>query len=225
MNIYGYLAFHFFILLSLVVAKRLYPKFVTPSFRTFIVPTTLAMFPLLIFDHLVTNWFWSFNSNYILPIPKIGAIPIEEFLFFFIVSFALLTIVENLKKKKIFFKKNLETAKILLFSLFIGSIVISIVSMYLNWWYTSSMAIWLSVLLIIISQYSFSQKVWFWTLLLLTIILTTIFNMYLTALPIVVYNNTVKSNLLIGTIPIEDYLFGTIMLFSLILTHHDKIEA
>jgi lycopene cyclase domain-containing protein len=42
----------------------------------------------------------------------------------------------------------------------------------------------------------------------LTIIMTGIFNSYLTSRPVVEYNREVMSNIRVGTIPIEDFGYG-----------------
>ena len=39
-------------------------------------------------------------------------------------------------------------------------------------------------------------------------LLTTVFNLYLTARPIVIYNEALKTNLNLWTIPLEDYILG-----------------
>ncbi len=52
-----------------------------------------------------------------------------------------------------------------------------------------------------------------WILLLLLMIMTTIFDYYLTRMPIVGYNEAAISGVKIGTIPIEDYAYTIVLAF------------
>ena len=52
-----------------------------------------------------------------------------------------------------------------------------------------------------------------WLLLLVLVIMTTIFNTYLTRLPIVGYNQDALLGLKVGTIPVEDYAYTVVLAF------------
>lgn len=52
-----------------------------------------------------------------------------------------------------------------------------------------------------------------WLLLGVLVIMTTIFNTYLTRLPIVRYNQDALLGLKVGTIPIEDYAYTLVLAF------------
>jgi lycopene cyclase domain-containing protein len=51
----------------------------------------------------------------------------------------------------------------------------------------------------------------FWLFLGITLGLTLIFNGYLTWRPVVIYNLKLKTNLLIWTVPMEDFIYGLIL--------------
>jgi lycopene cyclase domain-containing protein len=58
----------------------------------------------------------------------------------------------------------------------------------------------------------------------LVILLTLIFNGYLTARPIVTYNNFLKTNLNIYTVPLEDVIYGLALIFWVIMIYEKLIE-
>jgi lycopene cyclase domain-containing protein len=82
------------------------------------------------------------------------------------------------------------------------------------------MFFWMTLAMGIASYYRFISQLGFWLLMVLTFILTSFFNMYLTSLPIVVYNTTIKSGIYLGTIPIEDFVFAALMLTNLMVVTH-----
>ena len=48
---------------------------------------------------------------------------------------------------------------------------------------------------------------------------TAIFNYYLTARPVVLYSRSVKTNILIGPIPAEDFVYGVVFIISVIILY------
>lgn len=48
---------------------------------------------------------------------------------------------------------------------------------------------------------------------------TALFNYYLTARPVVQYNRSVKTNILIGPIPAEDFVYGVVFIISVIILY------
>ena len=58
--------------------------------------------------------------------------------------------------------------------------------------------------------------------LIIIFLLTLIFNGYLTARPVVIYNPEVITNLRIGTIPIEDMIYGLVLIIGLITIYENK---
>jgi lycopene cyclase domain-containing protein len=218
---FSYLLFHIVIVASLFVSKFLYKPMKLPLFEKVWKVIALGSAPLLLLDLAVTDWFWWFAESKILPLPKVLSIPVEEFLFFVTVPYALLTLHENLATIPTFNKQILSNKgvplMVLLFGLwgtFLGAV---------GWLYTASMCVLLSLSLIIASRYTFVKTVRFVVVLGLALLLTAIFNMYLTAVPIVLYDVTLKSNLLLGTIPFEDFLFGTILVIHLFIAKQTTI--
>lgn len=205
---FAYLQFHLVIIGSLFISKLFYKSMVFISVKKYlqILP---VIFTFIIWDILVTDVWWSFNPQYIVGLNSVLnlPIPIEEVSFFFVVPFALLTFVENLKQMKIMQSKNetkflnvaLRVAK--LFSLIIGYY-----SFINSWWYTFVIS-----LLLLFTDFSALKKVWVQTGFYFLLFTTFIFNYYLTYLPIVLYTQEYKSNILIGTIPVEDFGYAIVL--------------
>lgn len=175
-----------------------------------IIPTCIAFLlvslPYIIWDAFVTNWWWEFSEIYILG-TYLGPLPIEEVLFFGVVPWSCLVIWVNLHKNI----SGAFDAKVDQFLAAFGAILLCY-SLFESWWYSAAIAMGV-VCFALGSAYNYQwlrQKA---SVLFLTITfgLTCVFNGYLTARPIVIYNETVKSNLNLGSIPAEDIVYGLIL--------------
>ena len=155
---------------------------------------------------------WSFNENYITGI-KLFNLPIEEVLFFFAVPYCCLFIYEcirfyfpNLKRRKIadtilktiaiilliagiiFYKKLYTSATFLLTEIFIACIYL-----FKKWFKDFDAALFLVSYIIILLPFF-------------------VVNGLLTAIPVVLYDNTQNLGLRAGTIPIEDIFYGMLLI-------------
>jgi lycopene cyclase domain-containing protein len=176
-----------------------------------IIPVALIF---VLVDFIVINWFWYFNPKYILGI-RLFEVPLEELLFFIIIPFSCLSIWVNLKSKI----KGEVTLKYLgYFSLFI--FLISLWGAYYQKYYTF-IIFFIFFAFILLTKNKKVQKTWVY-IIPLTLILTFIFNLYLTARPIVLYNPSVISGLKIITIPMEDFVYGLILIISTIYIYEYK---
>lgn len=225
-----YLIFNLLIISSLFLANFFYKKMLFPQTKTaFNAIAPVALF-FIIWDILVTNHWWFFNPKHNLGIYLFN-LPIEEIMFFFTVPFACITLWVNLKninKNKKFkflendFIKNKDTkifyiAITIMFLLFIVN-ALHFGDLNSNKEYTLTV---LSLFFITFLNDYFSnlflfKKIKFLIFILIVIILTTIFNGYLTMRPVVIYNTQVKTDLLVYTIPIEDYFYGLILIINII---------
>jgi len=68
------------------------------------------------------------------------------------------------------------------------------------------------------------NKYYFYYFLSIVFFLTFFFNGYLTARPIVIYNNLLKTNINIFTIPIEDFIYG-LALISFVVIIFEKLTS
>lgn len=174
----------------------------------------------VLWDALVVNYFWFFNPYYITGFSIFG-LPVEELLFFISVPLGCLLLWVNYKKyfKKIVF--NNFSIFLIFFNLFAALIAI-----YFSKFYTGSVAlVFLAVLLldIFLKTFLFRKGSFVTFVFGLVNVLTFIFNLYLTARPVVLYNTQLKTNFNIITIPVEDFLFG-MALISLIIIIYEKLD-
>jgi len=215
-----YLIFNGIIVLFPLIAKLLYKKSLLPRFYSALGAISIAAVPFLLFDNLVTGYFWSFNLRYILGL-RIGSLPVEEMLFFFTVPFSCLFLWVNWKQMFERRKNTIYRATpyiILAFSL-LGAIYLSVLGKY----YTASVFCMMVLMVLIdirLKTKLFTQGV-FLVYLCTINAFTLVFNFYLTARPIVLYEGIYKVGLMVLTIPIEDFIFG-IALISLVIMLYEK---
>lgn len=226
---FAYLAFHGVVVGSILIGKLLYHPLKLPKLSSALPVSLLAMLPLILLDIGVTGYFWDFSPEFVLPLPRLLHLPIEEWFFFITVPYGLLVLEKNLDSNQKFqtvisqleIKHNAYLST--LFLLAVTGIFVWISVSY-HWSYTTVMLLGFSAsLFFAILFLKHSLKI-LGVMLLLTLLLTTIFNMYLTALPIVTYAPDLKSGLMVGTIPIEDFLFGGIMIVNLAIAQKILIK-
>lgn len=166
----------------------------------------LVSVPFIIWDIWATgSGHWSFNSNYILG-PELMGVPLEEWLFFITVPFAM---IYTWGVVKIYISdKPAPLAWPFLGFGIIGGLSIW---MLLNNWsngYTRSAAIAALITVCIGLFIGLSFTVRFWTFQIILLSLFLIFNSVLTSLPIIIYGVDAIIGLRVGTIPVEDLFFG-----------------
>ena len=217
--IYEYLLFNLFVISGpLLVFFWKKPGIVRPDFKPLFVTIFLAGIFFAAYDQLVVNYFWSFNDKYITGI-FLFSLPLEEVLFFITVPFACLLLWVNYRKhlsEKIFPKFAtylLATVLILVPFFFLAGKIYS----------GSVLLVFLGVIVadFLLKTKLFSSRIFIIFIFLITNVLTFIFNLYLTARPIVIYNEIVKTNINIISIPIEDFVFG-MALIALTLIIYEK---
>jgi lycopene cyclase domain-containing protein len=190
----------------------------------------IVMIPFLIWDILVTGTHWQFNPYYTLKI-KIFGLPPGEWLFFISVPFACLFIwqiivthYEDNQKKNSIFKNilsvsyshnhNTNIIKKTLFKLFPYLIILlGLIALYS--YHTgkdySGLAITVSLMTILLDfflrTYLLLQMKTYFYLAAITVLIF-FFNGYLTARPVVIYNKSYLWNIHLGSIPIEDFIYG-----------------
>lgn len=170
----------------------------------------------IVWDIAVTGIFWNFNTAYILG-PHIGGVPFEEVLFFITVPFACLLLWVNWGRVHDNTNERALVPKLLL----LISIAITIWSVQASWYYTAivSVVLALTIVLDYICRIRIFWKSQFHSFSLVVIFLTFVFNLYLTSRPVVLYNNVMKSNLNILTIPIEDFVYGLVLISCVIILY------
>lgn len=209
----NYLIFNLIILFLPLISYFFYKNMYFPKFFPFIISIILSAFLFIIHDIKVNNKWWSFNNKYIIGL-KIFNLPVEEYLFFIVISFSCLVIWENLK---IFSINYSFISIILIFLIFF----VYFNSRKLNREYTK-FVIFTNIILIFLDKILkinlFLNPI-FNIYILIIFFLTLFFNYYLTKKPIVVYNEKYNSGKKILTIPIEDFFYGINFIYLLTISY------
>lgn len=173
----------------------------------FILPAILitgAVF--LIWDLLFVKLdVWSFNPDYLVGIYLWG-LPLEEILFFLTVPYACVFIYECLN---VYFPKNhLQKYSLALSNLFLGLSIAMLFFGYQKWYTLINFGFLLVVLFVVEyvnARFRFMYR--FYRAYLVSLIPFYIVNGFLTAIPVVIYNNNENLSFRVGTIPFEDHFY------------------
>lgn len=179
----------------------------------------------IVWDSYFTQWgMWSFNEKYISGIHYFG-LPLEEILFFFVVPYCCVFIYECIRC----YFPLLKNAGWGDPALKILAIVAGITG--IGFWqksYTQSTFIFLSIaiLLFFILRKYFRELNTSLFLVSYAVILLPflIVNGFLTAIPVVLYNNTENLGARIYSIPFEDVFYGMLLVF-LNIVIFEKLRA
>ena len=189
---------------------------IRPNPRALMYAVFISAVFFILWDQLVTGYFWSFNPRYISGF-LIGKIPIEEVLFFITVPISCTFLWVNVRAKV---KETHISMMPILCGIFILCIT-SYFSMIALKIYTAAVCLALcgTILLDAILQTRlWTKKSFIIFILVIVNVFTFIFNAYLTARPIVIYNALMKTNSMLFTIPIEDFIYGmSLIAFTVIL--------
>ena len=189
------------------------------------------LFPAMIFPALfyiawdiffTSKGVWHFNEKYITGI-KIVNLPVEEVLFFLLVPYCCVFIYEcvrcyfpNIKNKKV--------ADIFLKTLAAFLIIVAI--FFYDRYYTAWSFLFTSLFIIIIYTFRNFFKTFDATSFLFSyaiiLIPFLVVNGFLTAIPVVLYNNAENLGIRIYTIPFEDIFYG-MLLIMLVVCFYEKM--
>lgn len=187
----------------------------------FLFPAMLipAVFYILWDIYFVSKGIWSFNERYITGI-KLYNIPLEEIMFFFVVPYCCVFIYECV----LFYfprLKNHKSSDRVLMGL---AIILLVIGFYFSSrHYTSWTFIFNSVFIALLFLWRDSIKKFDTTVFLVSygIILFPflVVNGFLTAIPVVLYNNAENLGLRIYTIPLEDVFYGMLLILMNIIIY------
>ena len=162
---------------------------------------------------------WSFNADYITGYHLIN-LPIEEVMFFFAVPFCCVFIYECIKQ---YFPKMEDQAIYtkLAWVLAIILIVFAILNFSRRYsFYTFSLnAVFLIALLLIKRKNSFVHIRRIFVSYAIILIPFLVVNGFLTAIPVVLYNDVENLGIRIYTIPVEDIFYSMLLIFANILCY------
>jgi lycopene cyclase domain-containing protein len=170
----------------------------------------LVLIPFVVWDSLVTGIHWWFNSAYTLDI-KIAQLPVEEWLFFMSVPFAVLFIWEIIEKRigNPVSEKLKIIPKCLTLAFLPGFLFIWLGKVYTG---LTLVSLGIAGLLEIILKVEVLSRKKSYPFFAIVIFLILIFNGYLTTRPVVLYNPAYQLDFRVITIPIEDFGYGFVLI-------------
>ncbi|MEP7237860.1 MAG: lycopene cyclase domain-containing protein [Ferruginibacter sp.] len=167
---------------------------------------------------------WSFNEAYITGI-KLYNLPLEEVLFFFIVPYCCVFIYACVRA---YFPKlvNKKSADLFLIVLAVGSFVTGII--FAEKYYTSWTFIFTGAFILLIyalrKNFKSFDAASFILSYAICLIPFLIVNGFLTAIPVVIYNDAENLGIRIYTIPFEDAFYGMLLVLMNIAIY-EKVKS
>ena len=184
-----------------------------------------AMF-YIVWDMIFTqNGVWSFNEQYITGI-KLYNLPLEEVMFFFIVPYCCVFIYECIR---CYFPNIISTVFSDSFLLLLSILLLVLGILNQERAYTFFTCIF-TVIFILITLF-LKKKGWVFHsaafLIAYAIILIPflIVNGFLTAIPVVLYNNAENLSIRIYTIPVEDTCYGMLLVLMNVVGYERRKEV
>ncbi len=171
-----------------------------------------ALFYIIWDGYFAGEKIWFFNADYIATKTNIYNLPLEEVLFFFVVPYCCLFVYECVRC----YFLNLQSHKKADGFLWVFAFTLLLLGLFtLKLRYTSYTSIFLAVFIFIIMGFrkyfiSFNSSAF---LVSYCIILIPYFvvNGFLTAIPVITYNDTENLATKIYTIPVEDMFYGMLL--------------
>lgn len=214
---YEYLLLHLVIIagpLGLSFERRIHFAAQWRRIAASILPPALLF---IIWDSHVTNRHWFFNPAYTLDFRLLG-LPIEEVLFFFTVPYASLFVWANLR---LYLRQRCFGALRLIRVALMLALPAGIVLHGTGQEYTalSLMAVGGAALMDKALHTELFTDMRYWVFLAITSLLILVFNGYLTARPIVLYDAQYQLDFRVTTIPIEDFFYGYALLTAVVVLY------
>lgn len=180
----------------------------------------LPAFFYVVWDIIFTQrGVWSFNHLYITGI-KYFNLPIEEMLFFFVVPYCCTFIYACIKSYFPKLQSN-KTTGLILNSLAVIFFVVACFNF--NRDYTFYTFLFCSIFILFILSRKFNQAA-FLVSYLIILIPFLIVNGFLTAIPVVIYNDAENLGIRIFTIPFEDVFYGMLLVMMNCLGYEHLIQ-
>jgi lycopene cyclase domain-containing protein len=185
----------------------------------------LVMVPFILWDILFTaSGAWHFNSQYSGKVTLMG-LPLAEWLFFICIPYACLYIYEWVRYVRDEQLRPLRKGSALYwFHAVLAASCLIIAFVLYEKSYTSVVFGLAGVLLFVINIVRPVYMSRFWIAYLFTLIPFFIVNGYLTAKPIVLYNDQENLGVRLYTIPVEDLFYTFLMLMPIIMIYEQWLK-
>jgi len=168
--------------------------------------------PFVVWDIIFTKiGVWSFNPAYISGF-KLAGLPLEEILFFLVVPFSCLFILECLD---VFFgDRQIKPSGRWIYG---GAVLMLVFGLFFAGRLYTAIVAELAALFLLVTERcrpALFRSRNFWVYMLICFCLFLLFNSVLTSLPVVSYSPLHISNIRFFTIPVEDFLYNFLLLGS-----------
>lgn len=167
---------------------------------------------------------WYFNEKYITGI-KIAALPLEEVLFFILVPYCCIFIYECVR---VYFPdiRNKKGSDIFLKTLAVALLIGAI--LFHSKYYSSWTFLFTSLFIIIVyacrKYFEAFDAVSFLVSFVIILIPFLIVNGFLTAIPVVIYNDAENLGIRIYTIPFEDVFYGLLLTMMVVCFYERRLN-
>ena len=167
---------------------------------------------------------WSFNEKYITGI-KIINLPIEEVLFFFVVPYCCAFIYECIRCyfPQLKNKKQADTILKLLAIVLLFTGLIFYSKYYTSWAFILN-AVFIAIIYCRRNYFKEFDALSFLVSYCIILAPFLIVNGFLTAIPVVIYNNAENLGIRIYSIPFEDIFYGMLLILMIIVTYEKLKE-
>lgn len=173
----------------------------------------LIAIPFLAWDAYFTSvGIWGFNEAYLLG-PSFLGLPFEELLFFIVVPFSC-TFIYECCKHYISTKKTRLLDKVIMSVLVLYSFVIMLPNLSQTYTLSAGITFILIVLIWVTNKQITHIGPTFIFSMIPFFIMNGILTGYLTEQPVVWYNDAENAGMRLGTIPVEDVIYGSTLIFS-----------
>lgn len=206
-----YFLFNLIILLGPLTLSFEKGVYYVSKWKHALISIAIVLVPFIIWDALVTGRHWWFNEKYVSGF-QIAGLPVEEWLFFITVPFAVLFIWEifNIKTGNPVNPALKKTSTYLILLAIPGILLFWIGKEYTG---LTLISLGIAALLDKLLNTWILARNNTYIYLGIVFILNLIFNGYLTARPVLIYDPSYQLDIRLFTIPVEDFGYG----FSLIL--------
>lgn len=179
-------------------------KFLLPSI------SVIGIF-FIVWDEIFTQQgVWGFNPHYITGI-YVGNLPIEEILFFFTIPYACVFINACLEA---YFPQAKQHSLPRWYVVFLGGALLVVSYLMHQFWYTFYTALFTGLFLLFLTLLKYRFSTIFFATYTISLIPFFVVNGLLTRFPVVWYNNNHNLGIRIATIPLEDFLYGFLLIVS-----------
>jgi lycopene cyclase domain-containing protein len=171
-----------------------------------------ALFYILWDGYFAGEKIWFFNADYIATKTNIYNLPLEEVLFFFVVPYCCTFVYECVR---CYLPKLQSNKKADAFLWMLGFVLLIFGFFTLKLRYTSYTCIFLAIFIFIImgfrKHFSYFNSTAFLVSYAIILIPYFVVNGFLTAIPVITYNDTENLATRIYTIPVEDMFYGMLL--------------